>query len=68
MTRTLTLSVPDMSCAHCKATIERAVAATDPAARLAVDLPAHRVAVETTIPAAAMIAALEAAGYPATEV
>lgn len=62
----ITLSVPDMSCGHCKAGVERAVASVDPAARVAVDLPARRVMVDTAAPAAALVAALDKAGFPAT--
>lgn len=62
----ITLSVPDMSCGHCKAGVERAVAAVDPAARVAVDLAARRVTVDTAASAAALVAALDRAGFAAT--
>ncbi len=61
----LTLNVPDMSCSHCERAVKEAVAAVAPAARVVVDLPAHRVTVEGA-EAAPVIAALEEAGYPAT--
>lgn len=60
------LNVPDMSCGHCKAAVEKAIAGTDAAAAVVVDLPAHRVEVTTAAAPAAILAALDAAGYPAT--
>ncbi|WP_372839994.1 heavy-metal-associated domain-containing protein [Phaeovulum sp.] len=56
------LSVPDMSCGHCKATIEAALAAVG--ARVEVDLPAREITV-SGLPAATVLAALKGAGYPA---
>jgi len=60
------LSVPEMSCGHCKATVERALAGLDAGAVVAVDLARRQVAVTTGQPAAAVIAALSAQGYDAT--
>lgn len=61
-------SVPDMTCGHCKAAVEKAVASVDPAARVRVDLASREVEVESQAPAPAVIAALAAAGYSATPV
>ena len=61
-------SVPDMSCGHCKAAIERALASLDPAAVVAVDLAAKRVSVQTDLPDAAVSDALAKAGYPASAI
>ena len=36
------LSIPEMSCGHCKASVEKAVASVDPAAKVAVDLTTRR--------------------------
>lgn len=58
-----TLSVPDMSCGHCKASVEAALAPI--ASRVEVDLPARRVTVEGAAPEAA-VQALAAIGFPAT--
>jgi copper chaperone len=55
--------VPDMSCGHCRATIERAVTTADPAARVAFDGEARTVAIETARPEPEMRAALTEAGY-----
>jgi len=59
------LSVPDMSCGHCKATIERAIAALDAVARVRVDLDRREVEVDTSAQSAAVVRALEAEGYAA---
>jgi len=56
-------SVPDMTCGHCKATIETALKGLDANAAIDVDLDKHTVAVETTKDAAAMIDAMKEAGY-----
>ena len=61
-----TYSVPDMSCGHCKATIEATVRAQDPQAALTFDMPGRTVTVQSTTPEADLRAALDAAGYPAT--
>lgn len=57
-------SVPDMSCGHCKAAVEAALARLNPAS-VAVDLPARQVAVSGPAPEA-VVAALAAIGFPAT--
>jgi copper chaperone len=56
-------SVPDMSCGHCKAAVETALARLNPAS-VAVDLPARSVAVTGAAPEA-VVAALAAVGFPA---
>lgn len=62
------LSVPDMSCGHCKASIETALAAVPGAQPVTVDLPARRLAVGGTAPVATIVAALAEIGFPATVV
>lgn len=59
----ITLSVPDMNCGHCKASVEKALSRVDPAAAVTVDIPARRVTVETKAEAPALIAALAAVGF-----
>ena len=58
-------SVPDISCGHCKASIEKAVATLDPAATIAVDLETKTVAVTTARQDAEVVAALAKIGFPA---
>jgi copper chaperone len=61
-----TLSVPDMSCNHCKMTVEAALGAVPGAASVKVDLSTRQVVVSGAAPADALIKALDVAGYPAT--
>ncbi|NNU80463.1 heavy-metal-associated domain-containing protein [Halovulum dunhuangense] len=61
-----TFHVPDMSCGHCKAAIEKALHALDPNAAVRVDLSARTVSVETPQTEASILAALKGAGYEAT--
>lgn len=61
-----TFLVPDMSCGHCKATIERAVSAADSAAKMEFDLQEHLVKIDSALPPAKLAETLEDAGYPAT--
>lgn len=60
------LSVPDMSCGHCKASVEAAIARVDPGAKVSVDLAARTVEVDGNTPAPALISALDEVGFPAT--
>lgn len=59
----LVLSVPEMSCGHCVATIEKAVRSVDPAAKVAADLAAKSVTVESSAGAGTIQAAMAEAGY-----
>lgn len=61
------LFIPDMTCGHCKATVERTIAALDGAATVLVDLPTHTVDVTSTLPMDVITKALEDEGYPATQ-
>lgn len=62
-----TLKVPDMTCGHCKATIETAIHALDQSVAISVDLAAHTVKLGAAkVPTEAIVAALKAAGYEAT--
>ena len=60
--------VPEMSCGHCKATIEKALLAADPDAGVEVDLEARRVKVSGVGSTEEMLAAMKSAGYEATAV
>lgn len=61
-------SVPDMSCGHCKAAVERAIRSRDEGARIVVDLATREVEVDTTLPAPGLIEALQGEGYAATQI
>lgn len=61
-----TLSIPDMSCGHCKAAVEQALATVPGAGSVTVDLAGRAATVSGPADLAAMLAALDAAGYPAT--
>lgn len=61
-----TFSVPDMSCNHCKMTVEAALAAIPQVGAVSVDLTTRQVEVAGTAPTSELLKALDAAGYPAT--
>ena len=60
------LNVPDMSCGHCKAAVEKAVAGVDAGASVDVDLENRTVSIQSAVTDAALIDALKAGGYDAT--
>lgn len=60
------LSVPDMSCGHCKASVEAALAGVPDAGAVRVDLASRTVEVEGPAAIPALLSALDAAGYPAS--
>lgn len=62
----LELSVPDMSCGHCKAAVEKAVASVDAQAAVSVDLDARTVRIDSAASPDSLIAALRTEGYDAT--
>jgi len=64
----MNFTVPDMSCGHCTAAIEKSIKAADPDARVTCDIPAHIVTVDSHLPAADLAAAMKAAGYDSTVV
>lgn len=64
---TKTYSVPDVSCGHCKAAIERAVGAMSGVNRVEVDVERKSVDVdfdETVATEEAILATMEEEGYP----
>ncbi len=63
-----TFHIPDMSCGHCKATVEKAITILDPEAHINFDMEARQVALDSTLSIAKVQAALAEAGYPATPV
>lgn len=56
-------SIPDMSCGHCVASIEKAITALDANASVACDLEGRIVAIETNTPAENVEAALRKIGF-----
>jgi len=59
-------SVPEMTCGHCKKTIEDALHKLDAQADVTVNLDGHEIAVTSTAATDRVIATLKDAGYDAT--
>lgn len=57
------LSVPEMSCGHCKAAVEKAVSGVDDLADLEFDMDARTVDIDSDVDDAGLIAALKGEGY-----
>jgi copper chaperone len=57
-------NVEGMSCGHCVSRVTQAVKSVDPQAKVEVDLPAHKVRVESREAREAIAGALAEAGYP----
>jgi Cu+-exporting ATPase len=58
------LTVADMTCKHCVGRVTAAVHAVDPAATVNIDLASGRVRIDSALPLAPMVAAIDGAGYP----
>jgi copper chaperone len=58
--------IPDMSCGHCVATVEKAIKGADPKASAEVDLMKRRALVISAVDPRAIAAAIDEAGYPST--
>lgn len=59
----LDLQIPNMTCGHCVRAVTEAVQAADPQAKVVVDLPQHKVHIDTRAPHEAVLAKLAEAGY-----
>jgi copper chaperone len=59
------LTLPTMTCQHCVATVTKTVHKLDAAAKVDIDLGAHRVRIESTQAPEALKAALAEEGYAA---
>ena len=59
-------NVPDMSCGHCKAAIEKAVMAADSGAKLEFDMDARAVQITSSLDNATLAKAMAAEGYPSS--
>jgi copper chaperone len=55
--------IPNMSCGHCVKAVTAAVKAADPQADVQVDLPNHKVQVQSQAPRESVVAQLAEAGY-----
>ncbi|MBN8892632.1 MAG: hypothetical protein BGP12_06165 [Rhodospirillales bacterium 70-18] len=55
--------VPDMTCGGCVSAITAAVKAADPAAEVLADLATHDVRITSTMADAALLAAIDGAGF-----
>lgn len=62
------LSIPDMTCGHCKAVVERTIIDLDSNADVVVDIAAHTAEIATTAAPEAILTALKAEGYPAERI
>ncbi len=60
------LSIPDMTCGDCKAAVEAALASVPAAGVVSVDLAQKHVTATGPADPADLLAAVDAAGYPAT--
>jgi copper chaperone len=58
-----TFDVKDMTCGHCTNAITQAVLALDPVANVQIDLPSHRVQIESASAEADLSQAIVKAGY-----
>jgi|UPI00056C78FA copper chaperone len=56
--------IRNMTCSHCKSTVEKAIKAADPVAVTTVDLASKKATVETLLDPAVIGRAIEQAGYP----
>lgn len=57
------LTLPTMTCGHCVKSVTAAVQKVDPSAKLAIDLPTHKVQIDSGRDAQAFVAALTEEGY-----
>lgn len=61
-----TLSIPDMTCGHCKASVESALAALGDAGSVTVDLSAKIATASGPAAPERLLRALDEIGFPAT--
>jgi copper chaperone len=60
------LTLPTMTCGHCVRTVTETVKKLDPAAKLEIDLPSHKVQIESERAADEFRSALAEEGYAPT--
>ncbi|MEG1029448.1 Copper chaperone CopZ [compost metagenome] len=61
----ITLTIPKIRCEGCVASVEKAIHSVDATAAIKTNIEARRVEVTTDADRQALLAALDAAGYPA---
>lgn len=59
----IVFDIPDMTCAHCKSTVEKAIRSIDAEAKVSIDLTAKTAVVETAASVDEIAEAITAAGY-----
>ncbi|MCA1492051.1 heavy-metal-associated domain-containing protein [Sinorhizobium alkalisoli] len=59
-------NIPDMTCGHCAAAVERAAKAIDPHAEVTVDLEAKTASIDSEVGSDTFIVAIKDAGYHAS--
>jgi len=59
----LEMTLPTMTCGHCVKTVTQTVQRVDAAARLHIDLPSHRVQIESATAPQRFVDALTEEGY-----
>ncbi|WP_428699754.1 heavy-metal-associated domain-containing protein [Stappia sp.] len=57
------IRIEGMTCGGCVASVKKALLAADPTASAEIDLASGKAAIETTLPRARIVEAIEAAGY-----
>jgi copper chaperone len=57
------LTLPTMTCGHCVKTVTETIRRVDAQAQVTIDLPTHRVQIDSTQPAEPFCAALSEEGY-----
>ncbi|MCS6765289.1 MAG: heavy-metal-associated domain-containing protein [Candidatus Protistobacter heckmanni] len=57
-------TIDAISCGHCVGRVTKAIQGVDQAAQVQVDLPTHKVEVQTTADKEKIVDALKQAGYP----
>jgi copper chaperone CopZ len=61
----IALTIPNIRCGGCIASVEKAIHAVDASAQITADIEARRVEVTTSADRQTLLTALDAAGYPA---
>ncbi len=59
-----TFTVPDMSCGHCKAAIEKAITVADSTAAISFDMDARKIEVSSVLAVEELTELLAKEGYP----